>query len=217
MGLKPVSSLIFICPLRLHQPLWRRTGAGYLPPCPLLLQRQCRLVGLFVFLCRCLSRCDIHPVAADTAKSTSASTKETKNAFRRTEMLQSALQHSFPVKLAAPVKRNYLHCATKSTLILQIRGKISSEKHWFACPIHENVVLRSSGDIWLAGKRRTAIGCDADIFCVDSALGPVTPDALLSSPAMFAAPRTRSLAPLGCTLSSHYFCYSNSSINYALE
>lgn len=183
----------------------------------LLLQRQCWLVGSFVFLCRCLSRCDIHPVDCRYCKVDLSLDQRNKECLRRTEMLQSALQHFFPVKLATPVKCNYLHCTTESNLILQIRGKRSSEKHWFSCPIHENVVLCSSGYIWLAGKGRTVIGCDADIFCVDSALGPVTPDALLSSPAMFAAPRTRSLAPLGCTLSSHYFCYSNSSINYALE
>lgn len=49
------------------------------------------------------------------------------------------------------------------------------------------------------------------------ALGPVTPAALISSSPMFAAPRTRSPVSLGCTLSSHYFCYSNLGINYALE
>lgn len=47
----------------------------------LLLNRQYRLVGPLVSLCRCSSRCDIHPVTADTTKSTSESTTGTKNAF----------------------------------------------------------------------------------------------------------------------------------------
>lgn len=65
----------------------------------------------------------------------------------------------------------------------------------------------------LVGRRRTVIGRGGGS-------GPVTPLALLSSPAMFAGGGTRSgpgPAPLGCTLSSHYFCFSNSSINYAEE
>lgn len=63
-------------------------------------------------------------------------------------------------------------------------------------------------------------------LCPASLWWPVTP-AALSSPAMFAAPRTRSHSrlpavrlsalTLRCTLSSHYFCYSNFSINYAQE
>lgn len=47
----------------------------------LLLNRQYRLVGPLVSLCRRRSRCDIHPVTADTAKASSESTKGTKKAF----------------------------------------------------------------------------------------------------------------------------------------
>lgn len=149
-----------------------------------------------------------------------------KESLLRPKLPPGDLQHSFPVKVESPAKCNYLNYTSELTWSFiptnekeqkLTRALRSTDNRRVSRPIHENVVLRSSGDIWLVGKRRAVIGWDGDIFCVDSALGPVTPDALLSSPAMFAAPRTRSLAPLGCTLSSHYFCYSNSSINYALE
>ena len=189
----------------------------------LLFSGQCGLAGPLVRLCRCSSRCDIRLVTADTAKSTSESTTGTKECFLRgkKKLPRGASQHSSAATEEAPAKCNYLNYTSEPTRSVIItnekeqkptRALITEES-----PIHESVVLRSSGGIWLAGKGRAGIGWGGDIFCVDSALGPVTPDALLSSPAMFAAPHTRSLAPLGCTLSSHYFCYSNSSINYALE
>lgn len=138
-----------------------------------------------------------------------------KECLLRTKIPPRSFTTCLPSQRGISYKIQYIRINLKLQYSLML-WECSDNRRVF-CPIHENVVLCSSGDIWLAGKRRAAIGWGGDIFCVDSELGPVTPDALLSSPAMFAAPRTRSLAPLGCTLSSHYFCYSNSSINYALE
>lgn len=96
----------------------------------LLFNRQYGLVGPFVFHCRCLSRCDIHPLTPDTGKSTSESTTEKKNAFLGPEIPWSDLQHSFPGKVEVPAKCNYLNYTSESTFTLQIRGNRSSEKHW---------------------------------------------------------------------------------------
>ena len=95
-------------------------------------------------------------------------------------------------------------------------------------------MVRDAGRAWwksLGRRSRTLCPLQSVIdwrLTLSSSLmsGPVPPRAL-SSRAMFAAPRTRSISPLAarrlsaltlcCTLSSHYFCYSNFSINYALE
>lgn len=179
----------------------------------LLFNRQCRFARSFVFLCKELSRCDIHPVTADTAVSAKESTTDTKIYFygQKYHILtrcQNPCQSSSTQKITSIIWTNHEMTQRKKKEHSAIEVLIQFMRRYRSTPLK-----------WrhLIGGEEEGCGQGADIFCVESALGPITPDALLSSPAMFAAPRTRSLALLGCTLSLNYFCYSNSCINYALE
>lgn len=103
-GLEPIS--FFICSLWEFMSLFE-AGRGRLSVnSSLLLNTQYSLVGPLVCLCSCSSRCDIHPVTADTAESTSESTTGTKNAFWGQKYPRGHLQHAFPVREESPIKYN---------------------------------------------------------------------------------------------------------------
>lgn len=81
-------------------------------------------------------------------------------------------RHSSAATVEAPVKCNYLNYTSESTWSFiatnekeqkPTRALITGES-----PIHESVVLRSSGDVWLVGKGRAGIGWGAVTYSVST-------------------------------------------------
>lgn len=109
---------------------------------PLLFNRQCRFVRSFVFFCRDLSMCDIHPVTTNTA------------------MLMSGTKVTSDLQKYLVLISNIPHCQSSCSEALEnypngTKERVKKLNQRDSRPIHGKlfcsaVVLCLSGDTWLA-------------------------------------------------------------------